>query len=249
MPTYDQMIDQEVYDNLGDKIGKIDGFYVNEGSNTPDWIAIKTGFFGNRISFVPLEAAEPTEDGIRVNFTKDQVKSAPNVEADGEIGPDEETELYNYYHQIDTFESDTTKHSDTDDEEDDDDINRQRNEGAMTRSEEEVNVDKQQVETGRVRLKKYVVTENVNFTVPLRKEKVRVNREPITDANKSAALSGPDISEGEHEEVIYEEQLSVDKKVVPKERISLDKEVTQDEEQVNEEVRKEQVDVEGDDRR
>jgi Domain of unknown function (DUF2382) len=70
---------------------------------------------------------------------------------------------------------------------------------AMTRSEEELRVGTSQRERGRVRLRKYVTTEHEQITVPVQREEVRVEREPITDANLDAATSGPAISEEEHE--------------------------------------------------
>jgi uncharacterized protein (TIGR02271 family) len=75
----------------------------------------------------------------------------------------------------------------------------------MTRSEEELRVGKTQRESGRARLRKYVVTEQVQKTVPVQREEVRVEREPITDANVGDAKAGPAISEEEHEVVLHEE--------------------------------------------
>jgi hypothetical protein len=68
---------------------------------------------------------------------------------------------------------------------------------AMTRSEERMHVGVERREAGRARLRTYVVTEQEERTVPVRHEEVRVEREPITDANRDDALSGPDISEAE----------------------------------------------------
>jgi uncharacterized protein (TIGR02271 family) len=118
----------------------------------------------------------------------------------------------------------------------------------MTRSEEELQVGTETRERGRARLRKYVVTETQQVTVPVQREEVRVEREPITDANIGDATSGPAISEEEHEVVLREEEVVVDKRAVPKERVRLDTETVSEERQVSEEVRKEQVEVEGDDR-
>ncbi len=117
----------------------------------------------------------------------------------------------------------------------------------MTRSEEELAVGKTTHETGRARLGKYVVTEHVQTTVPVQREEVRIEREPVTDANVGDATDGPAISEEEHEVVLHEEQPVVEKRVVPKERVRLDKETVTDEQQVTEEVRKEQIEMEGED--
>jgi uncharacterized protein (TIGR02271 family) len=87
-----------------------------------------------------------------------------------------------------------------------------------------------------------VVTENVATTVPVSHEEVRLEREPITDANRDAAQSGPDITEAEHEVRLHAERPVVTKETVPVERVRLATESVTGEEQVSEEVRKEQID-------
>ena len=95
----------------------------------------------------------------------------------------------------------------------------------MTVSEEELRVGTTEREAGRVRLKKYVVEEDVTKTVPVRREEVRIEREPITDANRGDATDGPDITEAEHEVVLHEEEVVTEKRTVPKERVRLEKDV------------------------
>jgi uncharacterized protein (TIGR02271 family) len=80
----------------------------------------------------------------------------------------------------------------------------------------------------------------------VQREEVRVEREPITDANAGDALSGPDISEEEHEVTLHEEEVVVEKRAVPKERVRMTKDTVTDEKSVSEEVRKEQIEVDGD---
>jgi uncharacterized protein (TIGR02271 family) len=116
----------------------------------------------------------------------------------------------------------------------------------MTRSEEELRVGTETRERGRARLRKYVTTETQQVTVPVQREEVRVEREPITDANLDAATSGPAISEEEHEITLHEETPVVEKRAVPKERVRLGTETVTDERQVSEEVRKEQIQVDDD---
>jgi len=117
---------------------------------------------------------------------------------------------------------------------------------AMTLSEEQVQVGTQSRDAGRARLRKYVVTENVTQTVPVSHEEVRIEREPITDANVGDATSGPDISEEEHEVVLHEEVPVVQKDAVPVERVRLNTETVTEEQTVSEEVRKEQIDTDTD---
>jgi uncharacterized protein (TIGR02271 family) len=119
---------------------------------------------------------------------------------------------------------------------------------AMTRSEEELRVGTTERETGKARLRKYVVTENVTQTVPVQREEVRIEREPITDANADDAMDGPAISEEEHEVTLHTEEPVVEKRAVPKERVRLDKDVVTDEETVSEQVRQERIEADADHR-
>ena len=88
-----------------------------------------------------------------------------------------------------------------------------------------------------------MVTDEVSETVPVKREEVRVEREPITDANVDAATSGPAISEEEHEVVLHEEEVVAEKRAVPKERVRLDKDVEVEERTVSEDVRREEIDI------
>ena len=116
---------------------------------------------------------------------------------------------------------------------------------AMTLSEERLNVGTRSEEVGRARLRKYVVTENVTESVPVTREEVRLEREPITDANVGNALDGPAISEEEHEVTLHAERAVVDKEAVPVERVRLDKTTVTEQEQVSEGLRKEEIELEG----
>jgi uncharacterized protein (TIGR02271 family) len=114
---------------------------------------------------------------------------------------------------------------------------------AMTRSEERLDVGTRSEEVGRARLRKYVVTENVTETVPVSRDEVRVEREPITDANIGNAMDGPAISEEEHEVTLHAETPVVEKEAVPVERVRLDKTTVTEQAQVTEGLRKEEIEV------
>ncbi|MFJ7750158.1 YsnF/AvaK domain-containing protein [Arthrobacter sp. NPDC097144] len=114
---------------------------------------------------------------------------------------------------------------------------------AMTRSEEQLDVGTQSRVSGKARLRKYVVTETVTTQVPVSHEEVRIEREPITDANVDSAMSGPEISEEEHEVTLHAEEPVVNKKTVPVERVRMDTETVTDTESVSEEVRKEKIET------
>jgi uncharacterized protein (TIGR02271 family) len=259
----DQVAGSDAYGSDGSKIGSVGQVYLDDQTGQPAWVTVNTGLFGTNESFIPLSEASFSGDRLTVPYDKNKVKGAPNVAADGHLSPDEERELYAYYGvgYTDTDDDTTTTGTGTGYDTDtgtgyDTDTTGTRTEGydtsgpttddAMTLSEERVNVGTQRREAGRARLRKYVVTENVTQTVPVTREEVVVEREPITDANVGDATSGPDISEEEHEVVLHEEAPVVDKTVEPVERVRLGTQQTTEQQTVTEQVRKERIDTDTD---
>jgi uncharacterized protein (TIGR02271 family) len=254
-------------DPAGAKIGTIDAIYLDDDTGQPEWATVTTGLFGTKTTFVPLAQAQSAGDSVQVPHHKDQVTDAPNMDADGQLSQDEEAELYRHYgldytqnHSDSGLPTGTTGHhidshardrDGVDDDVQDTAVGRDTSgptsDQAMTRSEEELRVGTTQRERGRVRLRKYVTTEQVTQTVPVQREEVRLEREPITDANLDAATSGPAISEEEHEVTFHEEIPAVEKRVVPRERVRLDTDTVTDQRQVAKEIRKEQVEVDDQD--
>ncbi len=220
----------------GEKIGTIDALYVDHQTDRPEWALVNTGLFGSKSSFVPLAGASPSGEDVVVQVEAQQVKDAPQMETDDQLSEQQEAELFRHY-GVEYTEQGSVTATDTPDATTDD---------AMTRSEEELRVGTAERERGRARLRKYVVTEEVQQTVPVRREEVRLEREPITDANVDDALDGPEISEEEHEVVLHEERPVVEKRTVPKERVRMEKESVTEEAQVSEQVRKEQIETDGD---
>jgi uncharacterized protein (TIGR02271 family) len=236
---------REAVDSDGDKIGSIDEIYMDAETGRPEWLAVKTGMMGSKVSFVPIAEAQEAGEAVRLPYDKQQVKDAPTAEADGELSREEESSLYRHY-GLDYPETDSAGQQD-DREPVGEDTSGPTTDEAMTRSEEELEVGKTSRESGRARLRKYVVTEQVETTVPVQREEVRLEREPITDENADQATDGPAISEEEHEVTLHEEQVVVDKRTVPKERVRLGKETVTEDQQVSEEVRKEQIETDGTD--
>ena len=247
------LVGRTVYSTGGEKIGDVGQVYLDDQSNQPKWLTVKTGFFGSNESFVPVEEASLSDEGITIPFDKDKVKNAPNIASDAHISETEEEEIYRYYGlsysgtgYADTAGT-TTGHTDTAGAPPvGHDTSGPTTDSAMTRSEERLDVGTERHEAGRARLRKWVETDTETVTVPVTKERAVVEREPITDHNVDEALDGPAISEEEHEVVLKEERPVVEKHAEPVERVRLDKAVTTEEETVSGEVRKERIEVEGD---
>jgi uncharacterized protein (TIGR02271 family) len=254
-----QYIGRTAVDLEGSKIGKIGQVYLDDQTGQPLWVTVNTGLFGTRQSFAPIAGSQFDGDDVRLAVSKDTIKDAPNVDDDEHISGSEQDALYEYYGYTGDasdqaagpvagqagrdragYAQDTTAAAEaasgragrgsagTDD--------------AMTRSEERLNVGKETVQAGRARLRKHVVTENVTQTVPVSHEEVRVEREPITDANRDDAVAGEPISEDQHEVTLRAERPVVEKEAVPVERVRLRTETVTEDAQVSDSVRKERID-------
>jgi uncharacterized protein (TIGR02271 family) len=124
------------------------------------------------------------------------------------------------------------------------DISGPTTDDAVTRSEEQPRVGTEQRESGRA-LRKHIVSENVSTTVPVSREEVALEREPITDANRGEAMAGADLSEEEHEVTLTEQRVVVGKYTVPVERVRVGAETVTEQQHVEEAIRKEQIETDG----
>ncbi|MCA1670652.1 MAG: YsnF/AvaK domain-containing protein [Actinobacteria bacterium] len=229
-------------DRAGARVGKIKDVYLDRHSQRPEWALVSTGLLPTTAAFVPLAGAVIADETITVPFAKAQITTAPRIDPDGELSPGQEASLYDHY-GVDhsarpapepEIPSGATVVGPRGHPSEDD---------AMTRSEEEVTFDRVRRPAEVVRLKKYVVTEDVQVNVTVRREEVRLERMPVTDADKETVeLAEDEWGEGSAELVLFEEQVVVGKKVVPRERVRLEKDVVTQERTVTTDVRKERID-------
>ena len=225
----DEMRGAPVYDSAGEKIGEVEEIFYDTETNRPEWIGIGTGLFGTKRVLVPVSGSSFEGDAVTVQYRKDQVKDAPDID-DDEISGSREQELYSFY----GLGSGRTT-----------DVRSERSDGAseqaLTRSEEELHVGKEQRETGRARLRKWVETEPVELDVELQRETARVVREPVDER-----VSDRELGEEEVDVTLREERPVVEKQTVAKERVGLQTDVETERRTVRDEVRKERVDVDED---
>jgi uncharacterized protein (TIGR02271 family) len=232
------MVGADLIDAEGSKVGQIEDIYLDNDTQQPEWVLVHTGLLGRKLNYVPLNGANVSGDSLQTPYTESQIKQAPSIDPDVELSPEEEVQLYEHYGvAVSDVEAPPAGDSGYD-------TSGPTTDEAMTRSEEQLRVGVVRRPSSLVRLKKHIVTEDVQVTVPVQREEVRVVREPVTDANVDQAMDGPELSEKEREVTLMEEQVVVDKQVVPKERVRLDKSVSGDEEVLSEQVRKEQIDIE-----
>ncbi len=233
--TSTQLLDSGVVvDSSGNEIGKVGQVFLDNETGQPSWVTVKTGFFGAKESFVPLDNANIAGNTVTVPYDKDKIKGAPNFEIDEPLSEQDEQDLYTYYgvssgvRSVET--STTTKQAPA---------TAPSAQGEyLTRSEERLHVGTQKVETGKARLRKFVVTEQQTVTVPVTHEEVKVVREPLAPGE---AVDGVTIGEDALEVSLTEDRVLVNKEVVGVEKVKLGTETVTEQREVTEAVRKEQI--------
>jgi len=261
-----------VYDQDGDKIGKVDDLFVDE-NDQPEYIGVKMGFLGTSSTIIPWEAAtvDDANSSITVSSDSDTVKNGPSFDDDREITPEFENEVYSYYGLQQTsgteergsyseysgdsgrvgpgmYEGDTESGEFVGHSEDDEGVNQSagsdledQDELRVQRTEEELAAGTREREAGAMKVRKRVRTDREQIEVPTRHEEVSVERVPV-----SGDASEAEIGEDEVVVPVTEEEVVVGKRAVAKEEVRIKKDVVEDTEVVEEDVRREEIDVEDD---
>jgi stress response protein YsnF len=269
-------IGSTAYDATGQKIGTVEHFYVDDRTGAPTWVAVMTGLFGTRQSVVPAVDASFADGRLSLPVAVDAVKSAPRLTGD-HLTPADEEELRRHYGAQDGVADEVVSHDGTAVQDEvtvrdevpvaapaaapptveipaEAPLPAAAHDGGMTRSEEQLVVGTERVATTRARLVKYVVTEEVQITVPIRREEIRVEQVPVDapddlpgetllpEVPRTATASGglPD------EIVLHTERPVVTVEVVPTERVRLRTQQVQGQETVTEQVQREQIVVDQD---
>lgn len=264
-----EILGRTAFDRDHKKVGEIGQVFLDDATGRPEWMTVRTGMFGTKETFVPLEPAEMRGEDVVVPFSKDEIKDAPTVSIEEEHLPlDQEQRLYEHYGlqyepvadaemeaPAPVVEAPMTEMDAAEAGVAEADIAEMETAEAaepevtapetMTRSEEHLRVGTEERETGRARLRKYVTTEYEQQTVPVRREHVRVEREPISDEERRSA-GGTDFVESEQEVILHEDRPVVGRETVPVERVRMDKETVVEDETVAGEVRKEHIVAEED---
>lgn len=81
----------------GDKIGGVGQFYLNDDTDQPGWLTVRTGLLGNTETFLPLEGARIDGNDVVTPYTKDQVTHAPQIDARSHLSPEDEDRLFAHY--------------------------------------------------------------------------------------------------------------------------------------------------------
>ncbi len=248
----DRFSGYEVYDRDGDKIGKVDDLFVDQ-SDEPEYLGVKMGFLGTSSTLIPWDLVSRVDDEdsrIEVSADKAQAKEGPTFEADQDITPDYEREVRSYYgvgSADDSAErgSYSGYYSDTDVDHDAERGADRDDEGELRvqRTEEELRAGTREREAGGVNVRKRVRTDREEVTVPKRREEVHVDRVPVDETEGERAAAETEIGDDEVRMPVVEDEVVVEKKPVAKEEVRVRKDVVADEEVIEEDVRKEEIDI------
>ena len=251
----ERVLGQTMHTSSGDEIGKVGQVFLDDSTGQPEWATVSTGLVGGRESFVPLAQASLGQEGLTVPYDKDQVKNAPSVDVEaGHLSEQEEEQLYSYYGMPYSQTQSEPGYAQTGTSGTTSGLagtgtatgtgltgGASGDQGEMTLSEERLRVGTERVESGRVRLRKFVTTQQVSTTVPMTREEARIEREPI--AAGSAASTGAILGDEEVEVVLREERPVAQKDVVATERVRVHVDQVTENVQVSDSVRKEHVEV------
>jgi hypothetical protein len=253
------------YDADGDKLGTVEHFFVDDRTGVPSWVALITGLLGTRTSIVPVQSASFADGRLVLPVSRDAVRAAPHVGADGHLGPEDEARLRSHYGLGVTgtgeapWTSDGTglvpagaAPEDAPAVAHDGPVTGRHaappapSDGGMVRSEEQLRVGTERVAATRVRVVKHVVTEEVTLTVPVRREEIRIEEVPLDAPDpgpgESLVDAGPAPEGGLPEEIVlHAERPVVSVQVVPTERVRLRTEVVEGRETVSGPVQREQI--------
>jgi len=164
MPDLDTVLawrGKTVVDRDGEKVGQLGALYLDENEH-PAYAGVHTGLFRRRESMVPLAGARELGDDVQLPYALEQIRSAPNVDVDEALSDEDQDRLTDHYGEPSQIFS-----------------GNDGPEAEMVRSEEEVSFGVAPAQPReRVRLRKHVVVENVEKTVPVRREEIRLEHEP-----------------------------------------------------------------------
>ena len=236
------------YDAQGEKLGDVDGVIVDGDSLQPRYVVVDTGgWFSSKQFVVPAgDIREIDDDERRVHFktlTKQTLQSGQYPRYDASWWDTNDHEHFDQYergvaraYQPDRQETERVDYNA--------DLYQRPAQGAQRLQllEERLRAVKQQEQAGAVRLGKRIVERQETVTVPVREERVIIERTPVEGRPRA---DDQELHDGETIEVpVTRERVAVEKETVVAEEVNVRTEATEHEEQLQETVRTEELVVE-----
>jgi len=272
----DRYAGYNVYDPNGERIGKVDDLFVDENDSPEYIGVKMgfLGTRSTLLPYELVSSTDDADKRLEVSADKETAKNGPAFDDDKEITPEFESEVHSYYSlesstgergayggyyadeatttdgpagagmAMGDTESGEFREHDPGDEgvrqsrgDDLEDVDELR----VQRSEEELRAGTREREAGALRVRKRVRTDRERIEVPTRHEEVSVERVPVEGEATEAQIGEDEVSVP-----VTEEEVVVDKRAVAKEEVRIRKDAVEDTEVVEEDVRREEVEVEDD---
>ena len=242
---------EPAFDRDGERVGTVEDLYLDRANGEPALALVSSGRkpgTGSEWRVVPLLGATKNGGSVTLGFPLEQIAAAPSAAGEPELTPERQQAIYAHYGvELPSAPVPREQAADAPTEQLPPDAGAPPPVvpgDAMTVSEEQLVVDKVSVPAERVRVAKHVVTEQVTVAVTVRREELRIDREPVTDPDAVELAPEAAIGDSEMEFFLLAEEPVVSTRVVPLERVRLGKDAVIEERQVTGEVHKEQIDVE-----
>lgn len=92
-----RLIGNRLLDRDGTAVGRIGQVFFDDRTREPAWVTVRTGVFGTGENFVPLRGAHPVDEGLRVPFDAETIRSAPSFSVDRHISVEQEDAVFEHY--------------------------------------------------------------------------------------------------------------------------------------------------------
>lgn len=235
--NFERLIGYRVEDINGEKIGSVHNVWTDE-TGQPAFLGVKTGWLGlGKSHVIPVYTAHVNDRQkiVRVSFDSEKVKNAPSFDADADLSSEDQDRVYSYYGTQPPAACQEKRQPAPQQP-------GQTTEAATIQlSEEQLKVGKREVPAGGVRLRKIIRTEVVQQPVELKHEEIVVERVPASGTQPSGASF-------EEQDVfipLRREEPVVQKESRVREEVRASKTAKTEQKEISEEVRKEDVEIEG----
>jgi uncharacterized protein (TIGR02271 family) len=245
--------DYEVYDQHGQRIGPISDLFVDD-TEEPEYVGVEPGTITDRSVLVPAEVITIDNELRRMVVSRPitVVETAPSLGYDDEVTPDFERRVRLHYALPIAGETEGTatpivpaEPVETGSGETVSGVTEREDEVRVRRSEEEILVGRREREAGTMRIRKRVRTETEHLEIPKKRVEVTVERVPVEEgrSGEEGITATPQIEEEEIVVPVVEEEIVIEKRPVVKEEVRIRKRVVEDVEVVEEDVRKEEIEI------
>lgn len=211
--------DAHVLDADGRRLGRVKHIYDSDRAGELTWVSVDADGPGRRSRFVPLEGARLDGPNLRLAYAGELIDGAPDISDSDVVDSTQEARLRAHYGLESSAGGGIT----------------------MIRSEERLAVGTVVEATERVRITKYIVTEEVTHTFTLRREEIRVEHLPLSGPESAAGGPGAAFDDAVEEIVLHAEVPVLETRVVPVEVVRISKHTIVGEQQVSADLAREQI--------